>query len=76
MRMWLSKKCHQIIKKYPKTHWLMKRKINCETALNFSVEKRPGTNKVLGEPVCEENGECQDLSYLGVGGFDGFGGGG
>jgi hypothetical protein len=35
----LSKKYHQIIKKYSKTHWLMKRKINCETARAFPIEK-------------------------------------
>lgn len=39
MRIGLPKRNHQIIKKITKRHWLMKRKINCETARNFSVIK-------------------------------------
>ena len=39
MRIGLSKGNHQIIKKLLKGHWLMKRKINCERARAFPIEK-------------------------------------
>lgn len=35
----LTSEIIKISKKYLKTHWLMKRKINCETARNFSIVK-------------------------------------